>query len=295
MSVPEWLKEGGSSSYPDGTIGADGKRNFVERTILNISRLIEETVFTERYAKREGLLQGIDPRIKLTSLLLIIITVSLVRYTKIIVGIYLFTLLLAHLSNIDLYFFVKRVWVFIPIFAGIIAFPSIFNIVTPGEPLLTFYGLTVTKPGLFGAILFVSRVATSVSLAVLLALTTTWTDLMKSLRSIKVPQIFVLVFAMAYRYIFLLLRMIQDMHFARRSRTIKSQGSREGQNWVGSRIGFLFIKSLKLSEDIHSAMISRGFRGKVETIEEFKTGARDYLWLGFTILLCLTALGISYV
>ena len=65
---------------------------------------------------------------------------------------------------------------FIPLFSFCIAIPALFNFVTPGDPVWFFYlfgiKFIITRPGLDGAILFVVRVATSVSLVVLLSLTT---------------------------------------------------------------------------------------------------------------------------
>ncbi len=40
-------------------------------------------------------------------------------------------------KQVELGFFLKRVWVFIPIFAGIIMIPVLFNVFTPGDALIT--------------------------------------------------------------------------------------------------------------------------------------------------------------
>ena len=79
----------------------------------------------------------------------------------------------------------------------------------------------MTQEGVRSALLFVGRVAASVSLAVLLTLTTSWHRLFMALRGLKVPALFVLTVAMAYRYIFLLVGIVTDMHMARKSRTIR--------------------------------------------------------------------------
>jgi len=74
-----------------------------------------------------------------------IFATSLIKDLKLLVLIYTFTLLLAHLSKINILFFIKRVWPFIPIFAGIIIIPMIFNIFFPGDPLITLAYLSPTK------------------------------------------------------------------------------------------------------------------------------------------------------
>ena len=168
-----------------------------------------------------------------------IFATSLIKDLKLLVLIYTFTLLLAHLSKINILFFIKRVWPFIPIFAGIIIIPMIFNIFFPGDPLITlaYLGPTnhvgsltlpesvyITKQGVYAASIFIMRVATCVSAVVLLFLTTPQQILYKSLRTVGVPKIYVFTLEMTNRYLFLLMDLVRDMHFAKKARTIKAGG-----------------------------------------------------------------------
>lgn len=280
MNLPAWFTEDAPSAFRP--MGGGGGRGHVEKTLAKIAELSEDAISSEKYASVEGFLQGIDPGKKLVGILLLIVATSFLRDIGSILVVYALTLCAAYASKIDIGFFIKRVWFFVPIFAGVVAFPSIFNVFTPGESLLSLiksqqgidlwlfkiYDFSVTKEGLLGVILFVSRVATSVSLAVLLTLTTRWNELMKSLRILYVPSIFILVLSMTYQYIIILMRTVQDMHLAKKSRTIYSDASYSGikkeRDWVASRMGALLSKSLALSEETHSAMLSRGFRGDVK-------------------------------
>lgn len=307
MKVPSWLTEG-SPTCRCCTVG-NGKKNFVERTLVEIAALMERSIFSEKYATSKGLLQSLDPRVKLVTILLLVVSTSLVKQIEIILGLYTLSLLFAYLSKVELSFFIKRVWLFIPIFSGIIAIPVMFNIVTPGEPLITllrfdrtfylgpleFSEVSITKPGLLGAVLFISRVATSVSLVVLLTLTTRWTDLLKSLSTLRIPQTFVLVLTMTYQYIFLLVRLVQEMHLARKSRTIRALRTKNEQNWVASRIGTILLKSYKMSDEIHSAMISRGFRGEAKSLSLYTLKNPDFLWAGFSAVLFTTIIWLTYL
>jgi cobalt/nickel transport system permease protein len=311
MKIPDWLKDSAPSQCSASRAGS--KKNFVEKTLLEIACMMERSIFSEKYAQAHGFLQRIDPRVKLITILLLIVTTSFIRKTEIILGIYAITLFFAYISKVELFFFIKRVWLFIPIFSGIIAFPAMFNIMTPGEPLVTlmqfertihigtfaFTEISITKEGALGALLFISRVAASVSLIVLLTLTTRWADVMKSLRTLGVPQIFVLILSMTYQYIFLLVRIVQEMYFAKKSRTIKMNRTREGirkeQNWVASRIGTVLMKSYKMSDEIHSAMVSRGFHGDIKFHETFKIRTIDRLWTGFSLTFILAIVWLNYM
>ncbi len=72
----------------------------------------------------------------------------------------------------------------------------------------------------------------SVSLAVLLVMTTPWADLLKSLRAIHVPQIFVLILSMTYRYIFLFLHTMNGLFLARKSRIVARTSGGEQRRWI---------------------------------------------------------------
>jgi len=221
-----------------------------------------------------------------------IFATSLIKDLKLLILIYTFTLLLAYLSKINILFFIKRVWLFIPIFAGIIIIPMIFNIFFPGDPLITlaYLGPTnhvgsltlpesiyITRQGVYAASIFIMRVATCVSAAVLLFLTTPQQILYKSLRTVGVPKIYVFTLEMTNRYIFLLMDLVRDMHFAKKARTIKAGGMFDEQKWVGGRIGYTLIRSMDISEKVHMAMISRGFNGDVKVMQEFRIHKRDYI------------------
>jgi len=300
------MTEKGSGGCQCLSVGRSRRESAVQKTIIGMSHAIRGSLFSERVANRPGLLQETDPRVKTVGLLGLLVATSFLHNWYIILALYGLTLVMAFASRISLKFFVKRVWLFIPVFAGIIALPSLFNIVRPGDPLFTIWdfsgevtlgpwslgtSLAVTHQGLKGAVVLILRVATSVSLAVLWALTTHWADLLKALRVFMVPRIFVLILSMTYRYIFLILGLATDMFTARTSRLVGSSSPREDRRFVASSMATLLGKSHALSEDVYSAMISRGYTGEPLTLHRFRTGMGDWLWLGAIIFLGAAALG----
>lgn len=290
MAVPEWLSKVNVSSCPCCKIGTKGKKNFVDKTLAGISNLFEGEFFREKYANKKGFLQGINPGVKLITLLFLVVAVSISTNIYLILAIYILALILAYISRIGIRFFLLRVWFFIPFFAGIIALPSIFSFFTPGEPLVTLFSLngipfTITIQGIKGAVIFIMRVATSVSLVVLLTLTTRWNNLLCALSIVKVPQIFILMLGMTYRYIFLLLKTMQDMHLAKKSRSIGNLKIAKEHGWVASSVAGILRKSYMLSEDVHLAMLSRGFDGNFKSIRDNKVRTTDYVFAGFSFFI----------
>lgn len=277
------------------------KKSFIKKTLDGIFSFFEETVTSEGFSRRKGLLQGLDPRAKLISIVALIVALSMTGDLKVLSIAYLLTLLFAYASRIGVWFFIKRVWLFIPIFAGIIALPMIFNVFLPGDTLLTLGArvgpfalpemLAITKQGVMGAVVFTLRVAVCVSAAVLLFLTTPRDALFKSLQSVGVPKVYVMTLDMCYRYIFLFMDLVRGFYTAKRSRTIKSLPIVEEQKWVGGRIGYTLVKSLDMGERVHQAMVSRGFNGDIRLMYDFRMSAKDYLAvsaaLAFSVLLIL--------
>jgi cobalt/nickel transport system permease protein len=276
------------------------RTRFLDQTLLSIARVAEQSFFSEEHARMKGLLQSIDVRIKLASFLFILVVISFLHAPQSLWSLYGASLLLASLSRVPLGSFVMRVWLFVPLFSAAVVLPAVLNVVTPGDPLWVIATLdkayswgpyavpqeiAVTRQGLWGAILFVSRVAASVSFTILLTLTTRWSDIFAGLRALLVPRIFVMTLSMTNRYLFVFLRLIQDMYRARKSRTIHPLSAADERGWVASRIGVVFKRSIEMSNDIYLAMLSRGYSGEVVSLVRFRAGAADYVWLALIIAL----------
>jgi cobalt/nickel transport system permease protein len=79
----------------------------------------------------------------------------------------------------------------------------------------------------------------------------------------------------------LLSQSVRDMHIAKKSRTIRPGKARADQRWIAGQVGVLFKRSMQLSEEVHRAMIARGYQGEVHILSVFHVGKKDYLWVLF--------------
>lgn len=273
---------------------------FLDKTLLAVARVAERSFFSEEHARRKGLLQALDARTKLLSFLFLIIVISFLHTPTALWCLSVAALIFAAASRIPVGLFLARVWLFVPLFSAAVVLPAVLNIVTPGEPLWVIASLersyswgpyvvpqeiAVTRQGLRGGVVFVSRVSASVSFAVLLSLTTRWSDIFAGLRALLVPRIFVMTLSMTNRYLFVFLRLIQDTYRARKSRTIHALSPAGERGWVASRIGVMFRRSIEMSNDIYLAMVSRGYRGEVIAPDRFRFTAADHVWLTAIIAL----------
>jgi cobalt ECF transporter T component CbiQ len=296
-STPAWLIDNEIGLCPCSCVGKRKQANFVDKTIAGSASLLRKSMFAEDTAAAGGLLQRIDPRVKILSLVGLLIVASLVHHIPVLLVMYLATLALAIMSKLSVGFFVKRVWLFIPIFTGVVVLPATFSFITHGDivvPLGHWFGHRVglTSQGMHSAALIVIRVATSISLVVLLTLTTPWAELLAALRALRVPRMFILVTGMAYRYLFQLLDSVTDMYTARKSRMVgRDTDVVAGRAFVGASAGALFGKAHALSEEVYSAMIARGYNGNARTINRFRLRAHDLFWVAGCVVAAALALG----
>lgn len=274
------------------TLKARGRRrrsNFIERTLSSFAGKMESALDAEELAKTNGLLQRLDPRVKVVGLLSLIIAAALAHHITIILAVFATALMLALLSRIPVQTLVTRVWFGALLFTGTIALPAIF--ITPGRilsrvPLLNW---PVTEQGIRSAVFLITRVETAATLSVLLILTTRWTHVLKALRVLRVPVVFVVILGMTYRYIFLMLSTAHSMFESRRSRTIGVMAGAERRRVAAASVGVLMGKTFQLSNDVYLAMQSRGFRGEVYTLDEFQMQPRDWLALALFIIVAVFA------
>jgi len=267
-----------------GRPAPNGRIGWLEQTVGGITANIEHAIFTERHARSDGWLQRRDPRAKLVGFLTAILAASLASSVVGLALLYAATLAAARASRVPFGFFVKRVWLGIPFFAGIVVVPAIFFV--PGDRVFDLAlgpaHLAPSWNGLAGAVLFVSRVGVSVSLAVLMVVTTPWADVLKSLRALRTSQVFVLVLSMTYRYIFLFLHTANGMLLARKSRVVGRTSGGEQRRWITGTMGNLMSRAFKMSNDVYAAMLARGFTGEVRVYSTYRMRAADWLALGAT-------------
>lgn len=142
----------------------------------------------------------------------------------------------------------------------------------PGRPLLVVGGLAITDAGAARFVAILIKSWLSAQAALLLALTTPFTDLLWALGSLRVPEILVSIIAFTYRYLFTLRDEAERLIRAREARSAAVKGRRVGGRlgWraqvAGGMIGNLFLRSYERSERVYAAMLARGYRGQMRTL-----------------------------
>jgi cobalt ECF transporter T component CbiQ len=257
--------------------GAAYSRGAVERTVDGLLHAMERTLSAEAGAASTGLLQSIDPRVKLAGLLALVAAVALSHHLGVIAALLVVGLVLAAVSRVHLSTLLSGVWLTAVGFSAALALPAVF--LTPGRAVaaLPLVGWTMTATGLTSASYLVLRVAAAATFGFLLVFTTRWSHVLKALRAFGMPVVLVAVLAMTYRYILLLLEAAHDMFVARRSRTVGRLMPGVRRRLAGQSAGVLLDRSLQLGSEVYLAMQARGFRGEVYILDDFAMRRTDWL------------------
>lgn len=300
-NIPSWLTE---KNRDASDMAKSSGTHFLAKTLHHFSEVFENEFFCERYAGKAMLLQNIDPRIKFWVLLVFMVFSAFSSNIAVLLFLAFIALLYAKLSGLDLGDYIRRTWAYIPVVVFIFSIPGASSLFVKGPPL--FY---VLRPGLLGlkaglyfsagglgmAFRLALRPGISLSYGFLLILTTRWTRITGALASMHVPPIFISILNMAYRYIFVMSEMANNMVEARSLRTVGRLTTSDNRRFMSHSIAHLFIRSHFLSEEIYDAMVCRGFSGKPVGVEEFKIKATDILFVVNNLVILLILILGEYV
>lgn len=236
----------------------------------------------DKYAHLDSPLHRWDARVKVACTAALLVTVALMpTYPLALAGLALAAGMLA-LSRIPLSFVLLHVrWVLLFCLFLLVILPLTF---VPGEvkgaggDVLWRAGpFAASRRGLSMAGLISVRAIAAVLLVFPMMGTARFHVTLKALRRLRVPSVAVQILAFSYRYIFVLLDEMGRMLSAARARGHgRARGLRRLRN-LGSMLGMLLVRSLDRTTGVYHAMISRGYRGEVKTLDDFRLRPADVL------------------
>ncbi|MBS7623579.1 cobalt ECF transporter T component CbiQ [Candidatus Bathyarchaeota archaeon] len=259
-------------------------------------RVFRDLMYLERYAGEVGVLQRVNPLAKVISLFLMILSAVVSKTLYPLAAIFGVLILLCWMSKISIRYFLKRVTLFIPLFAAAIASPLIF--VTPGTSLATIMlgPLTIqpTVEGLMKAATFTFRIWVCVASLNLLVLTTRFSQLILSMDRLKLPRVFIVLTVVTYRYIYLFINEAYRMVLARDSRTVRREPRLQSLRSLANMLGVLLVRAYERGERVYLAMLARGLTPKARPSDMAKFRIGDWLFLtgslGIFIIILATGL-----
>lgn len=263
---------------------------FIDKSINQIADIIKTSYVYWETAGKSGLFQRLDPRVKIVFMLFFVILVSMLRSIGVELVISFFLMILIALSRLDMLHLYRRIIGFAFFFGFLIAVPSAFNIITSGEIVVPVATLSrsyhwwiytipaeigMTREGLFGVAMLTLRVMNSVSITLLVIYTTPFFEIIRALKVFRVPDTFLMIIILTYKYIFIFSKTVEDMYRAMKARLAGPVDGATIRGILAGRIFFLFKKSQMQYEETYRAMLCRGFSGDVMLVSSRKLTVRD--------------------
>jgi cobalt/nickel transport system permease protein len=153
--------------------------------------------------------------------------------------------------------------------------------------------LTISAEGLRRFLTITAGSWLSVQVALLLAFTTPFHDLIDGLRGLRLPRILVAIVSFMYRYMAVLGDESSRMTRARDARSAgEGPGTGGSIRWratvTGRMVGSLFLRAYERSERIYAAMQARGFEGEFRNLHARPLARAEIA--GLIVVLCLLTL-----
>lgn len=290
--LPLWLTKAEENTPARKVSGA----GFLSRTLRRLSAVFENEFYSERYASKPFVMQRLDARVKIVVLLSYLIFSAFASGIVALLMLAAVAAAYAAVSGLDLKDYLRRSWAYLPPIVFVLSLPAATGFFSAGAPL--FYllppgaaglsaGVYFTSSGLISALRLALRPGISLSFAFLLLLTTRWSDLTEAFRRLHLPDGFVAILNMAYRYLFVITETAAGMMEARQLRTVGRLSAADNRRFVGHSVGMLFLRSHFMSEEIYDAMLCRGYTGKSAAAHPPRAGAPDLLFLFGNLLILI--------
>ncbi|MFX1565008.1 MAG: cobalt ECF transporter T component CbiQ [Promethearchaeota archaeon] len=257
-------------------------------------KVLGESLNVEKYASRSGVLQHIDPRVKLVGFTCLIVFAVLMQNLLQFAILLIVLTLLSIVSRIPLRAFFGR-QLMVVFFSLVIVIPLPF--ITPGTLIFVMpFGpwlIAVSLEGLYRASVFGMRIWVCVAALGLLTLSTRFPVLLHGMQRLRLPSLFISLTALTYRYIFLFTDEAYRMGLAREARMVRKERIARPRTWriISSMIGTLFIRAYERGEKVYQTMLARGFTGEFHLLSQIRMGFKDYC---FTVSL-LAVIVLTYI
>ena len=244
---------------------------------------IIELYALEQLALGNTCVHRLHPLVKLLSSVFFIITVvSFNRYA--LAGLMPFILypsLLIAFSETPYSALFKRFLIALPFcfFAGIS------NVFFDKAAAFEINGIAVSY-GFVSLITILFKTYLCVITVLILMSVTPFSDLVREMRRLKIPGIFITMFEMTYRYIGVLLNELHSMSIAYFLRSPNKKGIEMKD--MGSFTGQLLIRSFDRADRVYNAMKCRGYAMQEKTRSKICLKYSDLFYLIFVLLFCIT-------
>ena len=238
----------------------------------------------ERYFTGESYINRLDPRGRIVICFLFAITIALSSSSETLLVGGVVALLFATFANLKVVTVLKRLFV-VNLFVLFLWFFLPFT--TKGTVIWDYHGIEATREGIVLCSKITARANVIIIFLISLVSTIHLENLGLALQQLHIPKKLVYIFFFTIRYLRVL-----ETEKERLVNAAKVRGFIPGVNLhtyktIAYFIGMLLVKSIDRAENVHQAMICRGFSGDFFAIEHFSFRKRDWSFSLISIFLLL--------
>jgi cobalt/nickel transport system permease protein len=242
--------------------------------MANIMQSLYDIRFLDELAEKPTFIHGIHPLAKLlTTIIYLVVVVSYDKYQiSGLLPLIFYPVVVMALAEIPVAPILKKMLIAAPLVIGI----GVFNPLFDNKTIFVLGGFQLSGGWVsFFSILIKCGLAI---LAALIVIATTGMDRIASaLRMLRVSRIFVLQLLLTYRYITVLMEMVERTLRAYHLRAPFYKGIQP--NVWGSLAGNLLIRTYGKAQRVYQAMVLRGFTGEYNTGSAKRLTIKDMLYL----------------
>ncbi len=236
-------------------------------------------------------LARIDTRLKIVFVIIFSFAVALSYRWSSLCFAFMVTFIIVRLAEIKPGSVIKRL---LPACGFLLFLWIVLPFTIKGSPMVALGPLQLTKEGLTLSGQISLKAITLLLLFMSLTATTSVAAIGYALQKLKVPEKLVYLLLFCYRYIFVI-----EQEYRRLENAIKLRCFIPGTNLHTYRtyaylVGMLFLRSYLRADQVHKAMICRGFQGRFHSLEQLTLRRQDWYWAGTFVAIVLIMTGIEW-
>ena len=236
----------------------------------------------ERFSKGDSHIHNIDPRVRILGAVIYSVIIAVtgkieLALAGLIAG--MFFILLARLSAKHVLYRLLIVNIFILMLWLILPFSY------PGNMIFRIGSLVMTRQGIQYALMITVKCNAIILINISLLSTCGIFNLVHALDHLRFPNRFIHLLFFIYRYAHVMQYEYYRLRDTLKIRGFKPRTSVNTYRTYGAIIGTLMIRGYERSEQIHKAMICRGFKGHYWLLDHFSWKISDM------VAACMMALG----
>lgn len=225
------------------------------------------------YVHRHSPIHSLAPHAKILAILGLLVIVVATPIQNYIAFIAYFSLVIALvlIAKLPIWQSLKRTTIEIPF----IFFAILMPFVSPDKEAAKIAAISIIAKATIGTLL-----------AIILSGTTPAREILRGFETLKMPALIVQIASFMLRYLNVINDEMERMTVARASRGFEPKGIRDWK-FLAAAAGALFIRSYERGERVHLSMISRGYDGKLPSVQSQLVAKQEILIIISTLFFAL--------